>query len=413
MRSLLARKLFIMCMGLCVLLILGACARQNTASLEDAIDYGIIMSFNTAIEDADPRRIVSARVDDLSSSVNLAVHLFFPEREVLDFSGEVGGGGLTVYVEWRQAVIEGDVLANFSYHNQRTEIDRAEAQRRLDQFTRETAIEAERRRAELADARNALNLAEAENSRPLSLRVAQLELGYERFRFTTDSTRDRLMRELADLNNILAGEYLVAPFDGRVFFQNFFQIFVGGGWSFMYWPPVIVQNEETLFFTLLLDEEFMSQRKAYAGAIAFGDVLTISSRYIDGSSPLPDFDVKVVTDPWHGGQRESLLFWLAPVDIDGLMDAVYALDPYDPMQTLNQMIFSTTVPVTLVDNGILLPTAAVNSEQGRRIDDVNMYVYVYEHGNLTKKYVTTGVRHRGYVHIVSGLEPGTRVVIIQ
>jgi hypothetical protein len=72
---------------------------------------------------------------------------------------------------------------------------------------------------------------------------------------------------------------------------------------------------------------------------------------------------------------------------------------------LAETSFRLTTYLPLATNAIIAPRSAIHPEDGR------YFVFVYENGNLLKRYVTLGVRFGDEVQILYGLEPGQKVML--
>jgi len=346
--------------------------------------------------------IITAFLGDIVSDFGVPVGIHYTTHRHLYFDNN--SGIFTLNVENGQLVRADDVLAHLSMENEIMEVDRVEAEWRLNRFNRSVAND--QRWLDLENARNDLAIANDSNWRQQALRVAQLELRYERFRFDTENTRQDLQQALDDIDKILAGEYLRAPFDGMVL-----SVTRTPNNTTMEGRPrilTLVDENEFLFVINVDEHQFRTAAAAHARLIGYGDVLTVRSLALveGGERPLLEFEARVVSDPWGAGQRDRLTYWLVPADREALIEKLYEIDPYAPMFALSALNFSSRLHVTLVDNGVLLPIAAVYPEDRRN------FVYVYEDGRLSKRYVSTGIRFGGYVHIVSGLEPGVQVVVL-
>ena len=401
----LGRKSLILLVAI-IVLSLSACAQQAPATNPDRIaqveEQGILRIVEVMQEDEETvvptsaPQTVTAFVGSLTDSFSPQIWLFFFNMHVLSFERYYGNVTLTT-PRGQRRVREGDKLANLEYDNERMGIDRADAQRQLDQLNRNSASEAQRLRAQLEDARYTLYNANEQDWVELALKHAQAELAYERFRLNTENTRTNLQQRLTDLDNTLAGEYITAPFDGFVMWVNF----VGDRFFLrdQNWPIMGFACEETFIFGISL-------RPDQLYVLNYGSIITISAT-TTGRTHTIDFDAVVVTDPWTTGERDHFTFWLRPVDLDGFMEALYAIDPYDPLYTMRNMTFNTEIRAYLADTGILLPNNAINSEDWRR------FVWVYDNGNIVRRFIDIGHSIDGYTHVITGIEAGTEVVIMR
>jgi len=395
---------------LAAVFLIPACASENnqTYGLAEAVSLGIIMSedvVDTVQSRWSRQEIVTAYSGQLANSTNFNVGLYFPIRRNLYFRNDTGE--LTLLTEDGMQVQTGEKLANLWWGDERLEISRTQTEIRLRHFNQNTQDEAALRQSEINETRFYANHAtnDADLNR-LLLQLAQLELGYDRFRFDTNNTRNNLQNELNELQNMLAGEHILAPFDGTVRSlittdrSNFIEA---------RHPRILTLFDENVFyFSIQPEVRHWHLHQPPVGIVSYGSIVTIKSHHPDyplGFSTL-SFDARVVTDPWGAGVRGDFVFLLSPVDMDGLMKTLYELNPYDPIQALRHLNLQANIDFTINDYGVILPRRAVHTQ------DRLFYVFVYEQGNLIRRFVNIGVFTGNYVHIVSGVEAGERVVIL-
>lgn len=453
-----------------IFLIFTACTAQNfqpsQGSLSNAIEQGYIMCQIVAaqVPEEQAPQIITPHIGTLYNNARtIPVHVYFPEREYLHFVRDRDG-------EFRQHVVsgqwvrEGDVLASLLYDNRRTPILRDEAAMLLTRHDRTVADQTLHHQTQIDNARIALELATDADLMRLTSNLVQLENAYQRFRLNATATRERLVEELAVYNARLANripedcnlpllgdhilfrdidvytgmyvELLTAPFDGYITFTilettpfrqiNMFlppmhhaiDVCILGN------PPIIgmtradnfqfrtfVDHAGSMYYVMRSEtvggfQHIITMPPTFVpnGTIMHGTVLTIEGIHLTGSIFEP-VEAKVASDDWAAGHRQQLLYWLKPLDMDGFMTQLRAKNPYNYRQALTESGFSTTVYISAVDHGLLLPTAAVHPEDGSH------FVYVYQDGDITKQYIVVGVLQGGYFHIISGLEPDTKVVV--
>jgi len=414
MKFLLDRKHLCVCVALVIgVLMLSSCAAfaprldlgRPSAGYLTAVSQGVLRPSDAVVVDVvelQTFEIITAQLGSLYTTFGVPISFFYNTSEHMYFSR--GGGLFTLYAENGQIVREGDVLAHLSMQSEALEIDRVEAVWRLDRFER--SIENDTRWLDVENARLELAIADEANWQQQALRLAQAELRYERFRYDTANTRQGLQQAIDNIDYLLAGEYILAPFDGMVLTTQAIRIQNNQNMTGRPRILTIVDENDFRFAINLTAASFLPT--SHGSQVGYRNNITVRSLLPaeDGEGPLLQLETRVVSDPWGAGERGNLMYWLEPLDLDTFLEDLYRIDPYTPMFTLNNLNFAATIPVTLVDNGVLLPIAAVNPQDGRH------FVYLYDDGRLTKLYVSTGVRFEGYVHIVSGLEPGVQVVIL-
>jgi multidrug efflux pump subunit AcrA (membrane-fusion protein) len=384
----------------------GADARQGYG-LADAEAAGIIMPLD-ALDGAaggNVPEIIEASERDITTGTVLTAQLVFPIARHLNFQGQ--DGEVTLIAENGQHVNEGDVLALLiSEADDRLEIAYLAASRRLEQFEANFDREHRARSAEIRQARERMAALDGNARRQAALELELLRIGLERFVYTSTATREAIRDEVIALSEMLDGEEIAAPFDGMV-------VSIDSGPYALRWNPRImtIADPNTFFYQITLSAD-QTQSNRY-NIMGLGDIITLRSteRHMSGGveRPILEFDARVVTDSWAGGIRERFTYWLVPVDMEGLLETVRALDtgnPDNPLYTLFGLSFTAQIEIVLATNSVTLPLAAVHEEDRRS------FVYIYNDGGLGKRYVQTGFTVGGYVQIISGLEAGAKVVIL-
>ena len=428
------KKLILALLGL---VFLSACTTDNgqpaqLGALHDAVYHGYIMCMEIAIQDAEQHgpETIMPRIGSLYSTTNISVSAFFANEEWLNFERMQGYATFAVvddrwslYVENGTVVQEGDILAFLTYNDGRSPIYRDDAARRLREFDHSTANERNRRLDEIANAQIALDAACDETWPQLALRLEQLELAYERFSFNSQNARYPLAQAFERLNAEVVAEYLIAPFDGVItaaFPRQFRDILLSEApWRYRIYEPLDIAHvrlsqwpgvfristlDEFLFFARVNSSSFTGTPTPHANILRYGEIVTMHGRHAD-SSPMRPIYAQVISDPWSAGSRDNLLFWFMPLDIDGFLEYMRERDPYGYLMALSRITFSIPQSIAIVDNGILLPTTAIHRQDAQR------FVFVYEMGSVTKRYVVTGPTQGLYTQILSGIELDTKVVL--
>ena len=388
--------------------LLASCANESSFNITEAVSQGLILPIDIDAQNAPVQEthhnLATAHIGQLTHTAQFSVNLHFPIQHDLHFESDTGK--FTLFTEDGHHVSEGEKLAILTlddeqFDNERAEINRIQAEIRLQQFDQATTNEAGRRQTEIGNTRfyaeHASN--DAELTR-LLINLAQLELKYDRFRFETANTRNELVRELDELQSAVKGEYLLATFSGTVRSVAVNQYGTVEGRQ----PRILsLVDEETFFFTIQTRQQ---TPPPMSGVLNYGDIITIQSQSPSGSPPTLSFDARVVTDPWAAGIRTEPLFWLAPVDMEGLMESLYEIDPYDPIQVLRTLFLEASVTYIVADYGILVPHNAIQTQ------DRLFFTFVYEQGDLIRRFVNPHIRAGAYSHIITGLDAGEQVVIL-
>jgi len=385
-----------------------------SAGVADAIAEGIMMSIDDAFQVAQDPEIVTPHVRDITFPIRLSVGLVFPVRENISF--EARGQYAWRYVEVGDRVLEGDILARVSYDNDLLELDLAAARLRLNQFEESFNNTRLQRRMELARAQEDFDFADEDNMARAALQLARAELNYERFLFESANARRGFQEAVDNISDTLAGPEMIAPVDGMILTMTPGTTSTTtddrGRTTSNHTTTLSIIDDEVFFFQITGGQNIPGLPAMFRNSILrYGDEIVITStqsiRDGDDSRPVLEFNARIVSDPWGAGRRGSPNFWVLPVDMESFLIAVYELDPETPVaRTINGMTFFTEFEMTLASNAIVLPIPAINAEDRRN------YVFVNNDGHLGKRFVSTGVAMAGYIHITSGIELGTEVVIL-
>ena len=300
-----------------------------------------------------------------------------------------------IYVERGRFVSAGDVLASTVFEPSDIQI----AERRLRQqefahFEADTAEEHSLRRAEIDELRNNLSFACDSEWERYSLKLSHRELALEYFLHNSRRQRENLRRRLDELNRQLEPEQLIAPFCGIVTFVA--QLAPGA--DFVPGQRIVsIADTNSLFFMATFTPGAGDPTENVL--IRYGDVIPL--RIPD----IAEFYVRVASDAYAVGLRSGQVnHHLVPVNPDDLDALMYALE-YDwlALERLAVIIYPTW---NKFGEGIIMSTWNI------QWDGYRPFVLVYENGSIGRRFVTLApylLPHR-QVYIISGLEPGQRVV---
>ena len=393
-------------------LLLGSCVANNAPDytpigLEAAVEDGTILYLQRAEEEM--FETVDFILRDMSRTLGFSnIRFAFTSREMLFF--ERTGGYVDILVNNGDFVYKGDVLAILSFEDESMLMHKRNAEVRLEQFLRSSA-ETENRLIELIDeTRENLDFATDSQLIELSLRLELAVIDLELFRIRRAEQVQELTYALTEIEEIMAGDKILAPFDGLIL--NTFQrgSFISG------FPAIIDIADYRDFYveaepigTVLLEmPEQMSQQALFR----YGDVLLVRSQRMftdeDGiTRPIVEFYVRVSNDPWAAGFRHDLSYTLIPLDRQAFFDMVYEAGL--SLQEGLSMLIDIRASVNMTPGIYSLPIGAV-----RQVDWATNYVRVLYNGVPSRRYVILGARDfRGgrYVQILSGIEPGMQAVI--
>jgi multidrug efflux pump subunit AcrA (membrane-fusion protein) len=381
-----------------------AAMRNDESLLSQAIAEGYILPFNPNMLELQSEVATITRATLTDTQIRMANPVYITHRHLYF---ETANRTLSaIHVERGQRVRAGDILAELE------PLDREEAERlflrqrnaqiELERFNRNFVAERDRWLNDLAQAQVTLDLAGDDEWPRLALNLARQEVSYQQFLMNNEQNRERLLRNLDNINEQLAGDQIIAPIDGVVIWVatiapgTFVQPQQGRS------PRIVtLVKEDSLFlaFSLPSSDMLLGPNELLA-MVRYGDVFPMTMMI------MPDvrftFDVRVVNDPWATGARNNIQYLLAPLDWDALYDVfdqneVNLAMPLPP----NFMIEITTQAVDV----LVVPAAAVREG----------YVYLYEDGYRRRQNVVLGFRcgetNGRYREVLSGLYEGQRVIL--
>lgn len=380
----LGRKTFI-----CVLLLLTcfmtACNTvfAPTDLVAEAIEQGIIVP----IAEQGTREIQwdTVRIGNIEQQLYYHVLAFFPERRTLRFE-RYGGTFSGMHVSAGDRVSAGDLLAEQSFALEAIEIERDRIALRYEQFQTRFAAELQSRNYKSEETRAALDNYGIQSHESLLLRLAQQELELQRFIFENNNYRDYLRRRLSDIDNYLDGEQIYAPFNGTITYAGELA------------PGEYIQSLGRAIIEIVCDSVVHFTVTGPPTVIRYGDTFTIREQ---GGNL--EFYVRVISDPLAGRARANeMSFRLAAV----CQETFYKTLAEAGLTVLDLagIPFRLSIGIPLAMDAILVPHSAIHPEDGRN------FVFVYDNGNLLKRYVTLGIRFGNDVQILIGLEPGQKVM---
>ena len=293
---------------------------------------------------------------------------------------------LELYVSLNQRVEEGEVLAIAEFDTRELEAEVEILQLGIESM--EQALEREREgHVEL--------LAEMRRLRDFSddiyewdtqnYRMERQELIFQQLVREYEFGLERYREDLEKLYGLLEGEKILAPFDGII--VSIRDVRSG----------TIIRNFDTMF-GIINTESFQFAVTENIGVMRYGDqfLATLPSYGFE-------FEMEVVSDPIATGTREvSYRFVLQPVDREGFWRAVY--DFGVEASALRNLRVDGFPIRHEIKNVLTIPVAALNDH------DEDVYVLLYEDGEIKMRFVEVGFRDDVNVQILSGLEEGQLIV---
>lgn len=296
-----------------------------------------------------------------TSSIPVSPH--FPVA--VDLSFTLDGGRLSYRnASIGQMVEAGDVLFSISFDEDALRVEEQQLLLRMAEAERRHSNELTRRRAGMVH-----------DITPL--RAEELEAEYQNAVWQFErQQRDRL-RRLEEIRGKIAGEDIIAPFDAMV------------GWADVIRLNTLMDNRARMV-TLYDYSVFQVTARAAPDIMRFGDVLTINDR-----NQVPR-GLKVVSDPLvaNVGRADTFEFILKFLDSDVTI-----------ADFQGQEGGVSANPVSIDVEGVIVPTRAVQSGEGRH------FVFIYEDGVIRRRYVQVGMVYGHESQILDGVQAGQLLVI--
>jgi multidrug efflux pump subunit AcrA (membrane-fusion protein) len=354
--------------------------------LADTLSKGLITIPDPQGANETDYPMVEVVLGDIIRYSELNVRLEGAFQQDLRFERDDGRLGAIHVNQW-DMVKKDDVLAELYFDNEALETERRQLLLRMEQFEAQYAND-DMSWLNRLDKASEFTIDMGENNWEVhQLNFMKQELEYEKFIFTKNEQRKGYIKQLEDIDERLAGEQILAPFDGVISY-----VFSARVENPVHsWQRVLtIVDDSSVYFTLTASKDI----------IRYGDVFSLTDR-----SGEITFDVAVVNDPVSPLQPESAyLYWLTPTDPDAFAALAESLDM--GLLSLGAMGFFAS-PLTMeIRNVPIVPRRAIHPE------DKKSFVWLYENDTLKKRYVKTGLAFADDIQIIQGLEVGQLVVLI-
>jgi len=377
--------------GLVFLLFLfSACGVITTTDdVAAAIADGVILPQGRVLGSQQDLDLVAVRRGDIERTVDLAVSARFSVMHNLSFE-RPGGLYSGAFAATGERVQEGDVLGEQFFPESITEplnITRNRVVFQIETFEERFARERASHAADLEEARRILSISDDDEAEIAALRLARLELLFEQFLFQNQLTRRNFQRQLDDIDAVLNGERIYAPFDGILTAVSHMNYGAAVPLGFNLFSIV---DERHIYFRVIAPNDVMRP----------GSVHTIMAQDYELF-----FCARVISVQADAGPRVRgvMTFKLVSADNAALAEALEILGlTHSDLVGMELRLISTE---TLVYDALILPSHAIRQE------DLAEYVLVYEDGRLAKRYISRGLQYRTYVQILMGVEEGRKVAL--
>jgi len=375
-------------------------------ALAAAIYDGMIIALEDALALAETYSVAEVRVADFVRTFNIIVNPTAARTDAPRFERHERSYLNGIYVEVGQIVSAGDVLASTRYDA--TDAFRTRhrhAVEELNLIDDEIVLERSRLRSIIEDLRDAVAFAADSDWESYALELSFAELAYDEFVFESRQARERAREAADEMSEILAGEQLVALFDGVVIFVGVEQTMRLDFWWEDHWHNIVaIADPDSLIFVVEPFRFGDLDTEEHGYIVRHGDVLTVTVDRLDYS-----FDAVVVNDPnVDGGGITRILMPLNPEDIEPILRSV----DYDFM-AFSRLVFRSQATWHRHSGGVVVPTDAIQW-------DVNQpYVLLYDDGFIGRALINVGnytlmdpaLGPRQHTHVLYGVEPGQMVMI--
>lgn len=379
-------------LSLWMLLCLPACAllQANPApsagnEFQNAVSNGLIAQVDSLeVKDTD-YNLAEAVIGRLSRNYDVKVSLFSPVRRDLYFKHD-GGRLKKVYVSTNNRVSKGDVLAEIVFDQESLLAEREQLMLRISQSEKQFDNDNAQRQNTLEQMKNDFRPGMSDEETELqSLRLQRQELDYRKFVYQYEQTCKAQNKQLAEIDEKLAGEQILSPYDGVIKFAfNAKENSLVRSWT----KAITVEDDSIIQFAL----------QGPIDIIRYGDVFTVTD------NKELSFEARVVYDPILTDTREGqYTYVIAPTDKEAFTQMM--TENNLTLQNLNSRGLVGSPLAFEADNVLIVPRNAIQPE------DTKQFVYLYEDGIIKKRYVQTGLTYMDEIQILTGLQAGQLVVL--
>ena len=352
-----------------------------------AIEAGIIAEVEVRPDRAFRGQTAQVVVGDIISDQD-SVRIGFDTSQLRELHFSREEVRLTeILVSLDQEVSKGDVLAIGEFDTR--ELEEELEILRLSIELVEQGLERDRGQHEdlLAQMGRDLDLMTDEHERyTQEQRIVRQELLMERDISQQESRLEAYNEQRDELYALLEGDKIIAPFDGVIVTVRDTDR-----------TGFVVTNEDVII--RMIDPHRMQfVATDHIDLVRVGDVFPA----VMGRDEF-EFEVQVVSDPITTDTREEVYtFVLQPVDREGFWNSFFESGmTYSVLRTISITGFPTRHEI----RGVLtIPVEALHDYDRR------FYVWVYEDGEIRRRFIDVGFRDEEHVQVLSGLEEGQWVV---
>ena len=368
---------------------------SEEAKLQQAVSMGIIsfQSVQQELEDEEPV-LATVEIGDITIYTGIRVRVNMPEKQHMSFvndEGRLKG----IYVQDYDTVSKGDILAEIEFDNEALISEREVLLLTMRENELDFEISQARYARIISNLRAEYNRSTDTYEREiLRLQLYRQELSLNRVQSEHEQSIVSFEERLAEIEDGLQGERIVAPFDGIITSTSTLK------------PGDIVRNFNFIL-TITDDSVFEFVSSSNYDVLRYGDIVNVNRTATDEDGVVHDDDFlfRVVSDPLvHAIHADNLYeFTLTPVDMDAFMQ--WVSDSRISRRDFSLLFMTGNYAIHEVRDVMILPFNAIFS-----IND-DRYVYILEDGQLRRRAIITGLSDIKFTQVLHGLELGQTVVI--
>lgn len=363
---------------LAVLMLAGCSAASE--SVEAGI-YGDVSSSSSSHS----HKLAEVKLGSISRNVSGEGSVIYPDAERITCSGYEGTIVKAVYVKNGDMIEPGDVIAEFGKSYSKADLEGlysnlsiTEAQLEMQRTIFERAVDTAKSNLSAAKKAYAAGSGTKNNVTRAELRLELAEIDLDGFEKTAADTVASLQNAIDTFEADIADVKLISDRSGII--TDVAYLVTGS----------VVSNNTEVCTIYSPDVFWLRTSTDMANTMRYNQAVEITV-----TKGAKTYSGRIVSSPNVSNNPMGQVI-IAPNDIPAELASSFS----DRMKRIT--ILSKRIQL---DNVIIIPTAAVENEDGDR------YVYIYEDGIAKKRYVTVGVQDVSNIQIIDGLEVGQSVVV--
>ncbi|MCL2372954.1 MAG: efflux RND transporter periplasmic adaptor subunit [Defluviitaleaceae bacterium] len=384
---------------------------------------GILAAFEPGEVQQTRHNLTQVTRGDLIPTWNITLDVVFPRFETIRFEVEnITPGGAHIPSEawnyarfsgfpWRvgDLIEEGELIAELSYEMPLI-IDMLRIELDIEEFERNFEVNYHNRVNEIAQLEIELEL--ADQWEMAALRLARAKIGFQQFLIDSDDRREYFEERLEYFSSRFQPERLYSPVTGRVLVHT---PHTQPGW-YRYlpnqqWGGNIVGRR----VMVLVDEEYYHfEAETYLHALRYGEIVPVQAVgaqvFMDRYGLDLTFHARVVSDPLategsRTGRDHRIILLPACEEEYATFREEVAMFEDNFFSFQNQFSLRALVDIPVALDAVIVDSRAVQTQGNQS------FVRLYDNGIITRRYIEVGETLDIRTQVLSGLEPGQRVVM--